>query len=179
MYNDTLQGKARHLGIIMGGTPTSVEDRRRGVFSYEALRSRLDAGPFCPRGHEGTCLPPSSACTPSPTRRAVDPYREARPDTCRHGYTPALTELDLAGFLTANLDEVSREPPYPARGDPRLHRAFGHCLPELTRPRRSFGDPPARRMGLRRRRRLAQRWRRMPQGRSGAGGDLGLHHRQI
>ncbi|MBR4626332.1 MAG: ATP-binding protein [Ruminococcus sp.] len=41
MYNDTLQGKARHLGIIMGGTPQCIEDTRRGVFSYEALRSRL------------------------------------------------------------------------------------------------------------------------------------------
>lgn len=46
MYNDTLQGKAQHLGIIMGGTPTSIEDRRRGVFSYEALRSRLTQGRF-------------------------------------------------------------------------------------------------------------------------------------
>lgn len=50
MYNDTLQGKARHLGIIMGGTPQSIEDRRRGVYSYEALRSRLTQGRF---GGEG------------------------------------------------------------------------------------------------------------------------------
>lgn len=46
MYNDTLQGKAQYLGVIMGGTPTSIEDRRRGVFSYEALRSRLAQGRF-------------------------------------------------------------------------------------------------------------------------------------
>ena len=46
MYNDTLQGKAQYLGMIMGGTPTSIEDRRRGVFSYEALRSRLAQGRF-------------------------------------------------------------------------------------------------------------------------------------
>lgn len=46
MYNDTLQGKAQYLGIIMGGTPQSIEDRRRGVFSYEALRSRLTQGRF-------------------------------------------------------------------------------------------------------------------------------------
>ncbi|WP_288156746.1 ATP-binding protein, partial [uncultured Sharpea sp.] len=31
MYNDTLQGKAKHLGIIMGATPQALEDRRRGV----------------------------------------------------------------------------------------------------------------------------------------------------
>lgn len=46
MYNDTLQGKAQYLGIIMGGTPQSIEDRRRGVFSYEALHSRLTQGRF-------------------------------------------------------------------------------------------------------------------------------------
>ena len=50
MYNDTLQGKAHHLGIIMGGTPQSIEDRRRGVFSYEALRSRLAQGRFAQEG---------------------------------------------------------------------------------------------------------------------------------
>lgn len=46
MYNDTLQGKAQYLGIIMSGTPQCIEDRRRGVYSYEALRSRLAEGRF-------------------------------------------------------------------------------------------------------------------------------------
>lgn len=46
MYNDTLQGKAKYLGIIMGGTPQCIEDTRRGVYSYEALRSRLAEGRF-------------------------------------------------------------------------------------------------------------------------------------
>lgn len=46
MYNDSLQGKAKYLGIIMGGTPNALEDTSRGVFSYEALRSRLSAGRF-------------------------------------------------------------------------------------------------------------------------------------
>lgn len=46
MYNDALQGKAQYLGIIMGGTPKSVEDPRKGVFSYEALKSRLEPGRF-------------------------------------------------------------------------------------------------------------------------------------
>lgn len=46
MYNDTLQGKARYLGIIMCGTPQAIEDTRRGIFSYEALKSRLQEGRF-------------------------------------------------------------------------------------------------------------------------------------
>lgn len=44
IYNDTMQGKARQLGFIFCGTPQSMEDRRRGVFSYKALRSRLASG---------------------------------------------------------------------------------------------------------------------------------------
>ncbi len=46
MYNDALQGKAHYIGIIMGGTPQCIEDQRRGVYSYEALRSRLEQGRF-------------------------------------------------------------------------------------------------------------------------------------
>ena len=46
MYNDVMQGKASRIGIIMGGTPQCIEDTRRGVFSYEALRSRLERGRF-------------------------------------------------------------------------------------------------------------------------------------
>ncbi len=41
IFNDTLQGRAPHLGFILGGTPQFLEDPRRGLFSYEALRSRL------------------------------------------------------------------------------------------------------------------------------------------
>jgi len=46
MYNDTLQGKARYMGIIMSGTPQCIEDTRRGIYSYEALKSRLEEGRF-------------------------------------------------------------------------------------------------------------------------------------
>ena len=57
MYNDTLQGKARYLGIIMGATPQAVEDKRRGLFSYEALRSRLAEGKFSKPGARDLLAP--------------------------------------------------------------------------------------------------------------------------
>ena len=57
MYNDTLQGKARNLGIIMGGTPEALEDKRRGVYSYEALRSRLAEGKFSSAGRRDMLAP--------------------------------------------------------------------------------------------------------------------------
>ena len=46
MYNDAMQGKAQSLGFILCGTPPCMEDPRRGVYSYEALRSRLAEGHF-------------------------------------------------------------------------------------------------------------------------------------
>ncbi|ADY55221.1 hypothetical protein Sgly_0874 [Syntrophobotulus glycolicus DSM 8271] len=46
IYNDVMQGKAQYLGVIMGGTPQCIEDTRRGVFSYEALKSRLESSRF-------------------------------------------------------------------------------------------------------------------------------------
>lgn len=50
MFNDTLQGRAPGLCMIMGGTPQFLEDTRRGLFSYEALRSRLADGRFTGSG---------------------------------------------------------------------------------------------------------------------------------
>lgn len=41
ILNDTLQGNAEYLGVLLGATPPMVEDPRRGLFSYEALETRL------------------------------------------------------------------------------------------------------------------------------------------
>ena len=41
IFNDTLQGRAPYLGMIFSGTPQFLEDSRRGLFSYDALKSRL------------------------------------------------------------------------------------------------------------------------------------------
>jgi len=50
IINDCLQGKAAHIGFIFGGTPEFLEDQRRGLFSYEALRSRLASNRFLGEG---------------------------------------------------------------------------------------------------------------------------------
>ena len=41
IFNEAKQGDARYVGFIFGGTPEFVSDTRRGLFSYEALQSRL------------------------------------------------------------------------------------------------------------------------------------------
>ena len=57
MYNDTLQGRAKYLGILMGATPQALEDKRRGIYSYEALRSRLAEGRFSKPGARDLLAP--------------------------------------------------------------------------------------------------------------------------
>lgn len=42
MYNDCYGNGARNMGIVLCGIPSSIHDSRRGIFSYEALKSRLD-----------------------------------------------------------------------------------------------------------------------------------------
>lgn len=50
MVNDSLQGIAVGLGIIMGGTPEFLMDTRRGLYSYPALQSRLAENTFATGG---------------------------------------------------------------------------------------------------------------------------------
>lgn len=57
MFNDTLQGRAEGLDIIFGGTPQFLEDTRRGLFSYEALRSRLCDSRFSIEGYKNLIGP--------------------------------------------------------------------------------------------------------------------------
>ncbi len=52
MFNDTLQGRAPGLELVLGGTPQFLEDTRRGLFSYEALRSRLCDSRFSAQGYK-------------------------------------------------------------------------------------------------------------------------------
>ena len=50
IFNDTMQGKAEYIGVFMSGTPQFIYDERRGLFSYEALRSRLADNRFAVQG---------------------------------------------------------------------------------------------------------------------------------
>ena len=46
IFNDCLQGSVSHLGFLMAGTPEFLTDTRRGLYSYEALQSRLSENMF-------------------------------------------------------------------------------------------------------------------------------------
>ena len=46
MLNNTLQGTFSNIGFVMGGTPEFLTDNLRGLYSYEALKSRLCENSF-------------------------------------------------------------------------------------------------------------------------------------
>ncbi|MBB4129648.1 ATP-binding protein [Xanthomonas sp. 3075] len=50
MLNDSFQGTAVGLGFVLGGTPEFLMDTRRGVYSYQALQSRLAQNTFAKEG---------------------------------------------------------------------------------------------------------------------------------
>ena len=50
ILNDILQGSAEHLGFVLGGTPEFLMDTRRGLYSYEALQTRLAENTFARNG---------------------------------------------------------------------------------------------------------------------------------
>lgn len=49
ILNDCLQGAAEHIGFLLGGTPEFLLDPRKGLYSYEALQSRLAENSFARR----------------------------------------------------------------------------------------------------------------------------------
>ena len=46
ILNDCLQGTASHIGFLLGGTPEFLLDPNRGLYSYNALASRLAKNTF-------------------------------------------------------------------------------------------------------------------------------------
>lgn len=109
MYNDTLQGKAHHLGIIMGGTPQSIEDRRRGVFSYEALRSRLTQGRFAAEGMRDM-LAPIIHLHPLTYEELIVLIEKLQQIHAGYfGYEARLSESDLVQFLQIEFGRVGAD----------------------------------------------------------------------
>ena len=109
MYNDTLQGKAQYLGMIMGGTPTSIEDRRRGVFSYEALRSRLAQGRFAREDFKDMLAPIIRLQPLTYEELLVLIEKLMQIHAGYFGWTPTLTENDLVNFLKIEFGRVGAD----------------------------------------------------------------------
>lgn len=109
MYNDVLQGKARHIGFLIGGTPQCIEDKYKGVFSYEALRSRLSEGRFASEDRKDMLSPiiRLNMLTYDEVYVLIEKLMQM------HGqlfnYAPAVTHDDLLCFLNVEYNRVGAD----------------------------------------------------------------------
>lgn len=108
MYNDAMQGKAQYIGFILCGTPQCMEDPRRGVYSYEALRSRLAEGHFS--GEHKDLLSPVIRLLPLTTEemlilteKLTDIHAEL------YGYTPRITQQDRVDFIEIEFSRIGAD----------------------------------------------------------------------
>lgn len=109
MFNDTLQGRASGLALILGGTPQFLEDSRRGLFSYEALRSRLCDSRFALEGFKNLIGPVirlrrlSNDELFALIRRITALYAQ------NYNWEPRITEEEMVQFLNLCLDRAGAD----------------------------------------------------------------------
>ena len=109
MYNDTLQGKAKYLGILMGATPQALEDKRRGIYSYEALRSRLAEGRFSRPGARDLLAPVIRLDPLTAEEMLVLCEKLADMHAGLYGYGRKLGTDDLAAFIRTEYSRIGAD----------------------------------------------------------------------
>ncbi|MFD3258177.1 ATP-binding protein [Paenibacillus lentus] len=109
MFNDTMQGKAQYLGIYLGGTPQFVEDERRGLFSYDALRSRLMDGRYS-SGTRRTYTSPILKLDMLSHEEILILLQKLRGIHAMHfGYEARLADEQLIAFMQAAVNRLGAE----------------------------------------------------------------------
>ncbi len=110
VYNDALQGKASHLGIVVSVTKEAMEDPARGVFSFEPLKSRLaessfeQDGAIQMRDMAGPGIKPSEL---NPGEMYVLLEKLANIHGILYGYRPKLEHDDYIYFLKQQYSRTS------------------------------------------------------------------------
>ncbi|MCB9452382.1 MAG: ATP-binding protein [Anaerolineaceae bacterium] len=156
IFNDTMQGKAQYLGIILGATNQMVEDTRRGLFSYEALRSRLEESRFSKNGFRDLSGPMIRLEVLTPEEVFVLLQRIREIHGLHYGYQSTVQDKQIEFFLNEVRKRLGADQLITPREIVRDFIAVLNILqqnPELTfdslisgedfKPTRSSGDPEA------------------------------------
>ncbi len=106
MFNDIMQGKSSYLSMYVCGTPEFIEDPNRGLFSYEALKSRLIQGKY-ENGYDNY-LGPVINLRPLTKEEIYVLLRTIRDlHEQRYGYTSGVDDEKLQIYLGTVLSSVS------------------------------------------------------------------------
>ncbi len=109
IFNDTLQGRAAGLCVVFGGTVQFLEDTRRGLFSYEALRSRLSDGRFGESGYTAMTSPVIRLRRLSDNELFALIQRLTRLHGELYGAPPRITPAQSETFLRVSLARAGSE----------------------------------------------------------------------
>jgi len=101
MFNDSLQGKAENLGIIVGGTPELIEDKKRGLYSDEAWRSRLANNRFLQQGLQDTTAPVLRLTPLNDSELSQLCHRLTRIHADRYNTSNILSDAQISAFKQA------------------------------------------------------------------------------
>jgi len=152
IINDILQGKAQNLAVILGGTPQMVEDKQRGLFSYEALRSRLEESRFARDGLRDFSGPIIRLDVLKPEEIFVLLQRLRELHGIHFNYMASITDTQIQAFMTETLNRLGADQFLTPREVVRDFTAVLNILhqnPEQTfesvvgtiQPSRPGGDP--------------------------------------
>lgn len=106
ILNDINQGSAEHLALMLGGTFEFLEDERRGLYSHEALRTRLAPNEFAHGGLVDFAHPVMrlSQLTQDDLLALLSKVRSVH----AHGLNPpcAVSDADLTEFIKLRLSKI-------------------------------------------------------------------------
>ena len=93
----------------MGATPQAIEDKRRGVYSYEALRSRLAEGKFSKPGARDLLAPVIRLDPITAEEMLILCEKLAAMHAGLYGYEQKITTNDLAGFIKIEYERIGAD----------------------------------------------------------------------
>lgn len=109
VYNDALQGNVEGLYITFGGTHEFLEDERKGLFSYGALKRRLESNKFETNEHRDLSQPVIKLTPLNHNDTFLLLTKLTEIHAAHYGYEPNVTKDEIASFLKAEYNRPGAE----------------------------------------------------------------------
>ncbi|AFY31435.1 ATP-binding protein [Calothrix sp. PCC 7507] len=110
IFNDTMQCKAEHLGIVIGGTTKFLEDPNRGLFADQAWRRRTKESRFVAQAGVQEYLGPVMRLNPLSQEEILTLLqRLTEIHSLNFGYEKVLTNRELQDFVKEITNRLGAE----------------------------------------------------------------------
>jgi len=110
MFNDTMQCKAEHLGIFIGGTTKFLEDPNRGLFADQAWRRRTKESRFVSQANVQEFLGPVIRLNPLSEAEILTLLQRLKEiHVVHYGYDKTLSDRNLQEFLQEIVSRLGAE----------------------------------------------------------------------